>query len=573
MARVQRMAVWLIAAALLGLMPAVLRAQPGAPPDGTPPAAPASPPAAGEFGSGAFGVDLATPEHPAGSAARPSTVALIGAGWVRIIADWSVLEPARGRYAWVGLDAEIREATASGERVLVLLENTPRWAALTPDTPPSVWSHQPPRQVADWTAFVTAVASRYRGKVAAWQVEPSIEFPTFRGTGLDYEQMLYAASAAVRRAHPRALVVAASPAGLDLAYMKTLLARSGRDVDAIMLYPRGRTPEDLLEAIAVIRARILTDGRHELWLSALPEWGAEPQMIIAALAGGVSRQFWPRLDPMLTTAIRLVGGARLVGPLNRGPGVFAFVFSNGATPLAALWSTGAARSVPLATTGAPALFTASGQVASPGPGGDQAAVPVGADPVFVSNPARSVVDEADQTARQGGFAVPRPPDRDFSKVESVSAALGATNVEHGLYNQRLRTLGGGGVIPVSVEGAEAVRSDASRNVDYVYFDVDHSFAFFDDGRYDLLITVEVHRASAAQLVGFNLYYDSMSGYRFTPWQWVEAGSGWATYTVRLRDADFSSTWGWDFALNAAGDKKENLVVRSVTVTKGPAGTQ
>ena len=77
----------------------------------------------------------------------------------------------------------------------------------------------------------------------------------------------------------------------------------------------------------------------------------------------------------------------------------------------------------------------------------------------------------------------------------------------------------------------------------------------------------MHRASTAQRVGFNLLYDSMSGYRFTPWQWVDAGDGWATYTVRLTDAAFAHTWGWDFAVNAGGDRREPLVVRSVTVTR------
>ncbi len=84
MARPGRMAVWTVAgvAVLVGLMLSALPAQPAAPPSET-----ASPPAAGP-GAAAFGVDMATPQHPGGSAAHPSTVALLGAGWVRIIADW-----------------------------------------------------------------------------------------------------------------------------------------------------------------------------------------------------------------------------------------------------------------------------------------------------------------------------------------------------------------------------------------------------------------------------------------------------------------------------------------------------
>jgi hypothetical protein len=132
-----------------------------------------------------------------------------------------------------------------------------------------------------------------------------------------------------------------------------------------------------------------------------------------------------------------------------------------------------------------------------------------------------------------------------------------------------RPLPSGAVVPVTVDGAEAVRTDQTKDAVYVYFRIDSSYAFFVDGRYDYLITVEVHRAGAPQRVGFNLMYDSMSGYRFSPWQWVDAGDGWATYTIRVTDASFSKTWGWDFAVNGAADKKENLVVRSVTVTRVP----
>src|SRR5579884_1728218 len=120
-----------------------------------------------------FGIDLASPQHPSGTAASPSTVALGGIGWVRIVADWAVLAPSRGAYLWTPLDAAIRQAAAAKTHVVLLLQGTPRWAAMTPDAPASVWSRQPPQRVADWAAFVTAITQRYGSRVAAWQVEPS----------------------------------------------------------------------------------------------------------------------------------------------------------------------------------------------------------------------------------------------------------------------------------------------------------------------------------------------------------------------------------------------------------------
>jgi hypothetical protein len=181
--------------------------------------------------------------------------------------------------------------------------------------------------------------------------------------------------------------------------------------------------------------------------------------------------------------------------------------------------------------------------------------------------APSVLAEAAQAAQQGPFQIPRDSAHDFSRAESVSVTLGPVNEERGLYNQRFRSLPAGAVVPLTVDGADAVRTDAAKDAVYVYLDVDHSFAYFIDGREDLLVTIEVHRAKASQQVGFNLLYDSMTGYRFTPWQWIEAGSSWVKYTIRLTDAGFSSAWGWDLAINGAGDKREPLIVRSVTIQK------
>ncbi len=531
----------------------------------TPPPSPSATP-----GGDTFGIDLASPQHPTGTAASPSAVALGGIGWVRIVADWAVLAPTRGAYRWTPLDAAIRQAAAAKTHVVLLLQGTPRWAAMTPDAPASVWSRQPPQRLADWAAFVTSITLRYGSRVAAWQVEPSLDLADFRGTAQDYVAMLHVVRTAARRANPGALVVAASPGGFDLPYMQTMLTKNGGDFDAIMLYPRGRRPDEALEALSTIHARILTDARHQLWMYGRQDWGAPVQLAALGLAEGVTREFWPALDPSMLTAMRYLGGARYVGPLDRGPGIVALMFEKGDTPTVVAWTTGEPQPVAIPTIGPAAVVGASGQPALVAPG-EAGKITVGPGPVFVTNPDRALVDEAARAAAQGPLTAVVDPAHDFSHADAVSAQLGPTDDEHGLYNQRLRALPSGGIIPVTVDGSPAVRTDASTEAVYVYFMLDNTFAYFNNGRYDFVVTVEAHRASAAQLVGFNLMYDSMTGYRFTPWQWVDAGSGWATYTFRITDADFSKTWGWDFAINGAGDRKENLVVRSVSVQRVAAG--
>ena len=567
------------AAALSALLlaPLVAVAQTSAP-VAPPPATPVIPAPAGT----GFGVDIAFGSDPAALARE-------GVKWVRTTADWSLLEPTSGKFDWMELDRSIERASAAGLRVVVVLTNTPRWAALDPDTAEAIWRHQPPRNLADWRRFVAAAAARYRDRVAAWQVAPALDFALFRGTVTDYLGMLRTARLAIRAADPKALVVAACPPGLDLSYMKTMLLWPPDEFDALMLFTAGRTAEDVIEALAAIRARVAVDPRREVWLSdgdaggprVTPDDAVGDLMVRMAavdVAGGVARQFWSQREATTRwTAVRQnllkrLDGARASGWLPRAPNLYAFVMMRDQAPVAAVWSTGEPRRLPLPANGSLTVVTAQGENVPAAPSApDQAAVTAGKSPILVSGVAASVVEEARQAALKGPFRPVRDPSRDFTNADSVSITLGATNTEHGLYNQRFRSLPSGAVVPLTVGGVEAVRTDPGKDVTYVYLDVDHSYAYFIDGQQDIVITVQVHRAMAAQQAGFNVFYDSTTGYRFTAWRWIEPGDGWVTYTIRLTDAGFSSTWGWDFAINAAGTRKEPLVVRSVTVRKVQRG--
>lgn len=542
---------------------------PGASPAAPPASSPAAQPAVSPGPPAAFGADEST-----GLVGEARS----GITWVRVAADWSAIEAVRGRFDWSTLDGHMGRA-GSG-RIVAVLENAPQWAALTPDAPETVWKHQPPQSVATWTAFVTAAAERYRGRVAAWQVERSLDLVDFRGTTRDYLELLHAARTAVRRADPDALIVAASPGGIDLPYIKRLHAGADADFDVVLFAPGGRPPEEIVQALTLVRTRILAGGRQQLWVSlpsagvagASSPVGAETRLVAAALSGGTALVLWaagaaPPTGTALATAMRAFVGARYVGPLRRGPGVHALVFTDGREPFAVVWSTAGSRRVEWAADGALRAATAAGE---PVPA-DAGAITATADPVLVRGFAASVAAEA-AAAPPGSVIVPRDPDHDYGAAETVSAKLGTTNIEQGLYNQRLRALRSGGVVPVTVDGVEAVRTDHRVDAVYVYFVLDDTFAYYLDGAQDLVLTVEVHRARADRTVGFNVLYDSMNGYRFTSWQWIDAGDGWATYTVRLTDAAMSHTWGWDFAINGAGDQKEELVVRSVTVKKVPVGS-
>jgi hypothetical protein len=114
------------------------------------------------------------------------------------------------------------------------------------------------------------------------------------------------------------------------------------------------------------------------------------------------------------------------------------------------------------------------------------------------------------------------------------------------------------------------RGEEKEDNPWIYFDVDDRWLYFDQGKTPVAITVECDGSFLGkQKLGFNIIYDSVSGYRFTPWQWVDAGAGWRRYRVELNDVNFANRSGYDFHINAKGSKQD-LWVASVTVEKRPA---
>lgn len=133
-------------------------------------------------------------------------------GWVRIDFLWSWVEPVRGVRAWGVYDDLVREARLRGLEVYATLAGTPAWAT---DGPAGTGV---PRDAADWRAFVSEAARRYRGRVKAWGVWNEPNLPAFwSGTRAQYvDLLLRPASEEVRKADPDALVC-----GPDLAHLKS----------------------------------------------------------------------------------------------------------------------------------------------------------------------------------------------------------------------------------------------------------------------------------------------------------------------------------------------------------------
>lgn len=138
----------------------------------------------------------------------------VGFGWVRFDFNWNEMEPAKGQFNWGPWDAAVDHAVSQGLSVFATLAYTPKWAAVDPGC--TVCHIVPFAKVSDWTAFVTAVVSRYKGKVSHWGMwnEPNLK-SFYLGTAEQYvSDILVPGAAAVKAADPGAKVLGPELAGL-----------------------------------------------------------------------------------------------------------------------------------------------------------------------------------------------------------------------------------------------------------------------------------------------------------------------------------------------------------------------
>lgn len=517
------------------------------------------------------------PATPPGAGARPRLV--------KVLADWSTIEAQRGTFVWTALDAAISRAARDGMAPTIVLAHTPRWATIGSGVDlarAEIFSRQPPRDIGSWERFVGAAAARYKDRVKSWQVWTQLSLPHFRGTGAEYAALVQAAHRRLRAADGSAHVAMAAPAGVDLTFLVRASQELGGSFDAVSLTAHGFAPEALLRPFATIGRRVRAQGKA-VWLEWTPEGTAAERsasesgaaawlrLLTVAHASGIDRVFAAGAsgaDADLRLAAAVIGARAYSGYLTRDADIYAVVFGDGVDAVAVAWATTEARTLEIAGTATRAQSAAGGPAARTEVREGKTTVSLGLWPTLIASLPPAVLEEAKANAARSPLMPVVAADRDYSRAAEVSAQLGGTGGgERGLYNARYRTRRNGAVEAIDVGGTEAVRTVAARDVIYVYFDIDDTFMYFAEGRTPVEITMEVWGARAERQVGFNVLYDSTNGYRFTPWQWLDAREGWIKHSVRLSDVSMANTWGFDFAINTSGNRSDDLIVRSVTVKK------
>ncbi len=148
--------------------------------------------------------------------------------WVRLmvfshvkqIFAWKDIEPSRGDFHFDRADELLTELESKGLKVVARLGDSPDWAITHVTGKKGVdFLDAPPEDLNDWATFCGALASRYKGRIAAYQVwnEPNLdrEWGKQPPNAAGYVGLLKVCSEAVHAADPQAIVISAglSPTG------------------------------------------------------------------------------------------------------------------------------------------------------------------------------------------------------------------------------------------------------------------------------------------------------------------------------------------------------------------------
>ncbi len=175
--------------------------------------------------------------------------------WAKGYVNWETVEPEAGQYRWADPDNTVTAFESRGLNVLLRVHGTPPWAR-----PEGTFLSYPPQDVNDFGRFMEALAGRYRGRVAAYEIwnEPNLSYEWgYLAPDPDkYAALLRAAYLAVKKADPDALVISGGLATTgdgsdtamgDLVFLERLYAAgAGGYFDALGSHPYayGHAPDE-----------------------------------------------------------------------------------------------------------------------------------------------------------------------------------------------------------------------------------------------------------------------------------------------------------------------------------------
>jgi hypothetical protein len=165
-----------------------------------------------------------------------------GFGWVKQGFAWREIEGmGKGKFDWSVTDRIVTQAESIGLHLIARLDDEPTWASGQPYPNSANVIMAPPKNPQDFANFCYALASRYKGRIAAYQIwnEPNLarEWGGKAPNPEAYVQLLKVGYQAIKKADPNAIVISAGMAPTtrsdkvampDTAYLKRMYAAGAK---------------------------------------------------------------------------------------------------------------------------------------------------------------------------------------------------------------------------------------------------------------------------------------------------------------------------------------------------------
>lgn len=137
----------------------------------------------------------------------------MGFGWVKQKFPWRDIEFAKGEFNWYRPDEIVTAVNNAGLKLLVRLDSHPLWTVQPYLPDDQITANQPPVNYQDFGDFCYALASRYKGRIHAYQVwnEPNLsrEWGEKTPNPAEYTELLRVCYEGIKRGDPDAIVISA----------------------------------------------------------------------------------------------------------------------------------------------------------------------------------------------------------------------------------------------------------------------------------------------------------------------------------------------------------------------------
>ena len=187
--------------------------------------------------------------------------------------SWPQIETARGQYDFSLMDQLVALAQQHNIKLIYCAGNTPQWTSTDPShvgTQGLPGATAPPNNMQDWQDFITTFATRYKGKIDAYEIWNEVDLDGYwTGSVSQMVQMVQVAYQTIKQIDPNAVVLSPSlVAGNGKDYMKKFFQAGGdkfSDAVAYHLYDTQMKPEQTVADVYEPTLAIAHSFGKEIW--------------------------------------------------------------------------------------------------------------------------------------------------------------------------------------------------------------------------------------------------------------------------------------------------------------------